>query len=140
MDSLLWFLRLWVRSAVGLTAIALLLSLAGIYSVLSFTVAKRTREIGIRVALGANPWSVVAAIFRRPLTQVCLGVVSGGALIAAASFLQGDGILVGDGLTPSQAVSLVGYATLMFGVCLLACIVPTRRALLVPPVEALRAE
>ena len=68
-----------------MTAVALLLSLSGIYAVLSFIVARRRREIGVRVALGASRGHVVAAIFRRPLSQVGLGVLAGGALIAAAA-------------------------------------------------------
>ena len=60
-----------------LTAVALLLSLAGIYAVMSFTVARRTREIGVRVALGASRLGVVTAIFRRPLIQVGFGIVAG---------------------------------------------------------------
>jgi ABC-type antimicrobial peptide transport system permease subunit len=125
-----------------LTAIALLLSLAGIYAVLSFIVARRTREIGVRVALGASQRRIVSAIFRRPLIQVGSGVVAGGILIAAAA----EGIThtqmsnAGSGMSLGLLVQLVGYAALMFGVCLLACVVPTRRALRVEPTEALRAE
>ena len=62
-----------------MTVVALLLSLSGIYAVLSFIVARRRREIGVRVALGASRGHVVAAIFRRPLSQVGLGVLAGGA-------------------------------------------------------------
>jgi putative ABC transport system permease protein len=118
-----------------LTAIALLLSLAGIYAVLSFIVARRTREIGVRVALGASPRRVVGAIFRRPLTQVCLGVLAGGMLIGAAAVE-----LSGGGFSLAQVGALVAYAGLMLAVCLLACVVPTWRALRVEPTEALRAE
>jgi ABC-type lipoprotein release transport system permease subunit len=134
-SAMLWVLGMWLRIALLLTAIAVLLALAGIYSVLSFTVARRTREIGVRVALGASPRRVVGAIFRRPLTQVGLGVAAGGAVIAAAGLAASGG-----GFTPGQAGMLVAYAAFMLGVCLLACIVPTRRALRVEPTEALRAE
>jgi hypothetical protein len=72
-DPLVWFMTLWRQITTVLTGIAVLLSLAGIYAVLSFTVSKRTREIGVRVAVGATPWRIVATIFKRPLTQVGTG-------------------------------------------------------------------
>ena len=141
---LLWDIELWSRIAIGLTAVALLLSLAGIYAVLSFTVARRTREIGVRVALGASRRLIVTQVFRKPLRQVMLGVGAGSVLVGvgawllsnseqfrgspAAAFTLGDGAL------------LMVYAVFMFGVCLLACIVPTMRALGVQPTEALRAD
>ena len=139
----IWFFGLWVRVTIGLTAVALLLSLAGIYSVLSYTVARRTREIGVRVALGASARRVITSIFRRPVTQVALGVVAGITLIA----LAGIGILNAADFgftrrwpTAGEIAMLLGYAILMLGVCVLACVVPTMRALRVQPTEALRAE
>ena len=146
-NAVLWVIGLWLRITVALTAIALLLSLAGIYAVLSFTVAQRTREIGVRVALGASQRRIVAAIFRRPLTQVGLGVVAGGILIAAGALLLSGHVPDGGprrsdagGLSLIHVAVLLGYAAFMFAVCMLACIVPTRRALGVEPTEALRAE
>jgi putative ABC transport system permease protein len=134
-NEVLWFIRLWIRITMLLTAIALVLSLAGIYAVMSFTVSRRTREIGIRVALGASSRAMVASIFRRPLIQVGVGVgigtVVAGLLLVAATF---------DRVPVARASLLIVYATTIFGVCLLACIVPTRRALRVEPMEALRAE
>jgi predicted lysophospholipase L1 biosynthesis ABC-type transport system permease subunit len=141
---LLWFLGLWMRITMGLTAVALLLSLAGIYAVLSYTVARRTREIGVRVALGASARRVITSIFRRPLTQVVLGVVAGSALIWLAAIAiqntQEFAGMKGRGLTAGEMAMLIGYAILMLGVCMLACVVPTMRALQVQPTEALRAE
>jgi hypothetical protein len=141
---LLWFLGLWVRIMVGLTAVALLLSLAGIYAVLSYTVARRTREIGVRVALGAGARRVITSIFRKPLTQVVIGVVAGTTLIALAAIglqqTQEYAGMKGRGLSFGEAAMLIGYAILMLGVCMLACVVPTMRALRVQPTEALRAE
>jgi len=131
---------LWLRVTVVMTAVALLLSLSGIYAVLSFIVARRTREIGVRVALGASRRRVVAAIFRRPLIQVGLGVLAGGALIAAAGSIATEMPGLTGELSLKQFAILIAYATLMLGVCLLACVVPTRRALSVEPTVALRVD
>jgi hypothetical protein len=60
---MLWFLGLWERVIIGLTAVALLLSLSGIYAVLSYIVARRTREVGVRVALGASARRVITSLF-----------------------------------------------------------------------------
>jgi putative ABC transport system permease protein len=141
---LLWFLGLWQKVIMGMTAVALLLSLSGIYAVLSFIVARRTREVGVRVALGASARKVVTALFRRPMTHVSLGVVAGTVLIAVAAIAvqhttEFEGIAP-RGLMPGEIALLIGYAMLMLGVCALACIVPARRALRVQPMEALRAE
>jgi putative ABC transport system permease protein len=133
-----------MRMTMGLTAVALLLSLAGIYAVLSYTVARRTREIGVRVALGASARLVITSIFRKPLTQVVLGVVAGTTIIAIATLLiQSSSDFSGTGergLSLVHAAGLIGYAILMVGVCMLACVAPTIRALRVQPTEALRAE
>ncbi len=144
-DDLLWILRLWLRITAAVTGLALLLSLAGIYAVLSFAVARRTREIGVRAALGASNRAVMTAIFRRPLTQVAAGVAVGTLLVGALMTLvaaPSAAQLPGNPMASwaLQVVMLAAYAALMFGVCMLACIVPTRRALRVQPTVALRAE
>ena len=139
-EGILWVVGLWLRVAIMMTAVALLLSLAGIYAVLSFIVARRTREIGVRVALGASRPRVVGAIFRRPLLQVGLGIVAGAALIAAAGSVETEMPGLSGGLSLRDVAIILGYATLMLGVCLLACVVPTRRALGVEPTVALRLD
>jgi predicted permease len=140
LDPIIWFVRLWMRITLVMTAVALVLSLSGIYAVLSFTVARRTREIGVRVALGANRRRVISAIFRRPLIQVGLGVLVGSALIAFAATI--DIRMPGHTgeLSLRQVAMIGGYGIVMLGVCLLACIVPTRRALSVEPTVALRLD
>jgi predicted permease len=147
-DPMIWFISLWRQVTMVLTGVAVLLSLSGIYAVLSFTVAKRTREIGVRVAVGASPRRIVATIFRRPLTQVSTGILTGTVLVGLGSVVVrnhqpdtdfGMQTLAG-GLSAGQLSMLIGYAMLMLGVCLLACVVPTRRALSIQPTEALRAE
>jgi putative ABC transport system permease protein len=129
------FYSFWLRMTGIVSAIALVLSLAGIYAVMSFTVARRTREIGVRLALGADRRRLVLSIFRRPLTQVALGVASGTVLVTLL-------IMSASGLRFSllQVILLALYSVLMLVVCLLACIVPTRRALGIDPMEALRAD
>ena len=67
-----------------LSGMALLLSLMAIYSVTAFTVVQRTREIGVRVALGAGRWRIVAPIIGRPLLQIGLGIVAGTGLVVLA--------------------------------------------------------
>lgn len=123
-----------VRLILTTCAVALLLSLAGIYAVMSFTVARRTREIGIRVALGANARGIVIGIFRRPLTQVGLGIAAGAVLVL---WLMGGTERL---LPPGDLARLGLYVLFMTAVCLLACVVPTRRALSIEPTEALKAD
>ena len=139
-EGILWVVGLWLRVTILMTAVALLLSLAGIYAVLSFIVARRTREIGLRVALGASRQRVVGDIFRRPLSQVALGILAGAALIAAAGSVETEMPGLSGGLSPRDVAMILAYATLMLGVCLLACVVPTRRALGVEPTIALRMD
>ena len=143
-DDNLWLLGMWLRGTVIVSGMALLLSLAGMYSVLSFAVARRTREIGVRVALGANRRRVLSRIFRRPLTQVGLGIAAGAILIAlgaeALSRTTQFENAPGAGLSAAEGALLVAYAAFMLGVCLLACVVPTLRALRVEPIVAMRVE
>ncbi|MHB1328885.1 MAG: hypothetical protein ACYC2K_11855, partial [Gemmatimonadales bacterium] len=94
--------------------------------------------------LGASARLVIGSIFRRPLIQVTMGVLAGVVLIVLAAIgagnatqFEGTGVGV---LTLGEIALLVGYAILMLGVCALACLVPTARALRVQPTEALRAE
>jgi putative ABC transport system permease protein len=116
--------------------------LAGIYAVLSFTVARRTHEIGVRVALGASRRRVVVATFRRPLLHVALGVIVGTAIIfTVAALLKNTEFPGSDSeLTLQGMAMIIGYGIVMLGVCMLGCVVPTRRALNIEPTIALRTE
>ena len=120
---------------VAVTASVLLLSAAGIYAMMSFTVARRWREIGIRVALGADGRRVLMGIFGRASAQIGAGVVAGLAVAAVAEFMTPGGNLGGRGLVLFPIV--VGV---MFAVGLLAAAGPARRGLAVQPTEALRNE
>jgi hypothetical protein len=133
--TLAFFAR--VLAVVG--GIALILSTAGVYSLMAFTVARRTREIGIRSALGAAPRGVVRAIFSRAFAQIGLGILAGslpGSLLVARGapeVAQGGGLAVG--ITAFFAV-----AVFMIGVGLLAAWIPAVRALRIQPTEALRTD
>ena len=122
--------------AVVLTGILLALSVSGIYALMSFTVAERTREIGIRTALGAHRNSVVLTVARRALAQLGLGVLLGMGLagLLLAQFQS-------EGRVPTEspvALTLTLGAGVMLVIGLLACTAPTLRALRIMPTEALR--
>ncbi|MHB1168012.1 MAG: ABC transporter permease [Longimicrobiales bacterium] len=134
LDVELEFYKFWFRITLMISVVAIVLSLAGIYAVLAYTVSRRTREIGIRVALGGSARRVILAIFRRPLAQVAGGVLLGAVLIQTV-------VTLAEASLRARSVAVVAaYALFMFGVCMLACIVPARRALGVQPLEALREE
>jgi predicted permease len=116
------------------SAIALLLSLSSVFAAMSFAVSRRRREIGIRVALGADAARVAAATFSRPCIHVVIGVVLGAGLTTALAWV------VAGSLSATAAVVITVYAALMLGISLLPAIAPLRRALRVDPTEALRAE
>ncbi|HVT49088.1 MAG TPA: ABC transporter permease [Vicinamibacterales bacterium] len=116
-------------------AVALVLSAIGIYGVLAFSVAQRTRELGIRQALGAAPRAIFALVFRRGLAVVGVGLVVGlAAALAVSRYLQS--LLVGVGARDVQVFA--GVTALLVAVAALACYVPARRATRVNPVEVLR--
>ncbi|HYC52379.1 MAG TPA: ABC transporter permease [Gemmatimonadaceae bacterium] len=129
------FLGMWFRILLAVSAVALGLSLAGIYAVMAFAVSKRTREIGVRVALGASPVRVIRAVFARPLIQVTLGILAG-AVLTTGLVTAADS----SNFSIAGAATLIVYVLFMLVVCLLACVVPTHRALRIQPTEALRAE
>jgi ABC-type antimicrobial peptide transport system permease subunit len=121
----------WVATLI--TASVLLLSSAGIYALMSFTVAKRTREIGIRMALGAPPQRVMMNVCGRAAWQISAGVVVGSVLSA--------GFFVAIGLSPLRAIPLVlPVAAIMTLVALVATLGPARRGVRIQALEALRAE
>ena len=120
-----------LTSVVGLVSfIVLLLSATGIHSLMSFTVSRRTREIGIRAALGARPGSIVAGIFGRALLQISAGLVAGSALV----------VFVGSLGSTREVLVLLAADGIMLVAGLAACVVPLRRALGINPTEALRAD
>jgi predicted permease len=135
-DNLLAFKMIALMfSALGGTAF--FLSIAGLYAVMAFSVTQRTREIGIRLALGAAHRDVLGAILRRGLIQVSVGLVLGAALGWSLLRLM-HFIPIGMASGGTALLVTAGVAMLIAG--LLACVVPASRALAVHPVQALRGD
>lgn len=117
--------------------IALVLSAVGIYAVTAYSVTQRTQEIGVRMALGAQPGQVSWLILRQGLVQLAIGLTLGTAgALAAAPVLRA--LLVQ--ITPSDPVTLIGIGVVFAMVTVCACLIPARRATRLDPLVALRVE
>lgn len=123
---------IFTGSGAAVVALGLLLSAAGIFSLMSVTVARRTREIGLRSALGASPQRLIAAVFKRALVLIGSGVVVGNFVIILAAILMADFDLA------DIARALIITSGVMLTMGLLACVVPARRALRIQPADALK--
>ncbi len=121
----------------GFAIVALLLAAIGLYGVIAYAVAQRTRELGIRMALGAQRDNILWLVLRQGLNLVLVGVAIGlvGALVLTR-FLSG---LLFD-LKPTDPPTLIATSLLLVAVASLACWVPARRATKVDPMVALRNE
>jgi hypothetical protein len=111
--------------------VAVVFSAAGLYALMAVAVQRRTREIGIRIALGATPRGVLRTVFARAGRQLGGGIIAGNSLILLLAWRA-------DSLTADLLVSSVITSVIMAVVGVLACAAPARRALRVQPTEALR--
>lgn len=117
--------------------LALLLAAIGIFGVMAYSVTQRTRELALRIALGANPRNVLALVLSQGLKLTFLGVLLG--LVGAASMTHWlKGLLYG--VSAADPLSFMATAFSLIAVALLACWIPARRAIRVDPMIALRAE
>ena len=128
-------LALYVSGGLGL--VALLLALLGIYGVTAFNVTQRTREVGVRVALGAQRSHVLSLILRNAFALVAIGVTLGTLAAVAATRLIGNLLY---GVPPTDIVAFGTAGALLAGAALVASWIPARRAARVDPVIALRSE
>jgi ABC-type antimicrobial peptide transport system permease subunit len=128
-------LRLMVLGSSLVILTALLLSAAGIYAMMSFTVSQRRKEIGIRAAMGADAGQLLRSIFTKAALQLAAGVVAG-IVLALMTDRASEGELLG----PFGRALVPVTAVVMTIVGLFATIGPARRGLRIQPTEALRAE
>jgi predicted lysophospholipase L1 biosynthesis ABC-type transport system permease subunit len=129
--------QLMAKLAAAFGTLALLLASLGLYGVLAFSVARRTNEIGIRMALGARPASVLRMVLAESFAMVLAGVVCGiaGTLVSGrwtAAHLFG--------VAPYDAASIAGATLVLLVVALAAAMIPARRAARLDPMEALRQQ
>jgi putative ABC transport system permease protein len=125
----------WLLS--GLASMALLLAVVGIYGVMAYAVSQRTREIGIRLALGARRAEVTGLMVRQGMLPVAAGVVLGTGVARALTRVISSLLY---GLSPNDPLTFTAVAALLAFVALVACYLPACRAVKLDPMEALRCE
>jgi predicted permease len=129
--------RLFVGLASVFATIAVLLAGVGVYGTAAYWIARRRREIGIRIALGARPASVVAMVLRRGLRLALIGGAIGIVLALASRQLLESLLFVTDARNP---ITVIGVATLLVSLVAIACYLPARRASRIDPSIVLRGE
>ena len=135
--SSMWQTRFYLLLLGLFAALALVLAAVGIYGVMAFAVSRRTREIGIRIAMGARRREVIWMVLKQGMQLVLLGVAVG----ACAAFAAVRGITsMLHGVKPSDPLTFALIPVVLVGAAAIACLVPARRASSVDPMVALRAE
>jgi predicted permease len=118
-------------------ALALVLACVGLYGVISYAVAQRTHEIGVRMALGAQPFDVLRLVLRQGMGLTIAGLIVGIGIGLVAARVLSDLLY---GVTPRDPLTFVGVPALLLLVAFLACYIPARRATRIDPLVALRYE
>jgi ABC-type antimicrobial peptide transport system permease subunit len=131
------YLRLYILLLGIFGGIAAILAAIGIYGIMAYSVAERTREIGIRMALGAGSPAVVKVVMRHVLLLVTIGWIVGLAGALALTRLIKSGLY---GVTATDPATYAGISLLLILVATIACLIPTLRAIRVDPIIALRYE
>jgi ABC-type antimicrobial peptide transport system permease subunit len=129
--------RLLLKTASGFGALALLLAAVGLYGTLAYTVARRTREIGVRLALGAQRRRVLGMVLRESLAVATGGLLMGLPLAFGAGYLLRTFLF---GIEPYDVPALAGSAAILTAAAITAALAPARRASRVDPVIALKNE
>jgi putative ABC transport system permease protein len=136
-DESLWQRRLWGVLFTGFAVLALALAAVGLYGVMSHTVAQRTREIGIRMALGDLPLRTGRTVVREGMRLVAVGLVVGGVAALGAGRLIA-GLLFG--VPPHDAATFATVIAVLVATALAAIVIPAYRAARVDPIVALRTD
>jgi putative ABC transport system permease protein len=126
-------LNMWLLGVFG--GVALVLALVGIYGVISYTVTQRTHELGLRMALGAQPYHILKLIVGHGMSLAVIGIGIG---LVGAFWLSKYLTTLVFGISVKDPMIFVGSAALLFIAALIACAIPARRALRVYPMQALR--
>jgi predicted permease len=137
MADQLWFVRVFGTMFMIFGMVALFLAAVGLYAVMSFSVSRRTREVGIRMALGATPRHVVRMILSQGILQVGIGLAIG--LLLATGISQGLKAILFD-VKPLDPLVFGGVTVVLAITGLLACFLPAQRATRVDPSDAMRAD
>jgi predicted permease len=132
-----FFFRFGAQLSGTMGLLGLILAIVGVYSVVSYAASQRTHEIGIRMALGADPNDILTMMLGHTLAVIGIGVLTG-VLVALAGTRAIASLLVG--VSASDPITFVGVVLLLSSVALLACWIPARRATRVSPLLALRRE
>ena len=137
LDGATWPVRFIYFLLTLFAAGSLFIAVAGQYALVAFGVRRRTRDFGVRIALGASAHQIIGAVVGDGLRWSAIGLVVGFALSVAVGRLLGN-VLVG--VTPTDAPTYLAVGTVLFAASLLACYVPARRAAHIDPLQALREE